>query len=140
MIDVTAIVTAGKPHVAPEDRGRFADYMTQFIDGEEIRMRLTRKGKDATDPQRRFYRGVVVPIFAEFMGEPSDEYVHQVLAWRFLRIEDDQWGTPRRKSTAKGKMTDQEMSDYIDRLISWGTVEHGLRFPEPERDPARRAS
>jgi hypothetical protein len=91
------------------------------------------KRKSNTDPQRRFYRGVIVPIFAEWMGEADMEDAHQALAWKFLRIEDHPiTGTPRRKSTARGQMSDAEMADYLTRLQAWGTVSCGLIFPDAE--------
>lgn len=118
-------------------RAQFDALKQSMGEGEAWILTLEPERKSNTDAQRRFYRGVVVPIFAEWMGEPDLEQTHQALAWKFLRIEDHPVaGTPRRKSTARGKMSDKEMRDYLDRLIAWGTVDCGLLFPEPENGRA----
>lgn len=129
----------GKP--VPNARVAFRNHLAQhFGEGEEVDIIVTHPQKNSTDQQRGFYRAVVVPIFAEWMGEPDEEDAHQALAWRFLRIEDHpKTGAPRRKSTSRTAMSIAEFSDYLERVIAWGTVECGLLFPPAEKNPAKRA-
>src|SRR3990167_2710947 len=70
----------------------------------------------------RYYRGVVVPDIAKATGviDPDDfESVHEGLAWKFLRIADGPMGEPRRRSTAKDDLTQEEMTAFIDQCIQW---------------------
>src|SRR3990167_7681613 len=54
-------------------------------------------------------------------ADPDDyESVHDALAWKFLRLSDHpQLGTPRRRSTAKADLTQEELSAFIDQCIVW---------------------
>lgn len=70
----------------------------------------------------RYYRGVVVPDIATATGviDPDDfEDVHEGLAWKFLRIADGPMGEPRRRSTAKDDLTQDEMTAFIEQCITW---------------------
>lgn len=133
-----AVMANGRPIV--QARVRFKRYLEEhFGDGEEVDLIITRHAKSSTDGVRAFYRGVIVPIFADWMGEANHELVHEALAWKFLRVEDcPKTGLPRRKSTSREGLTHEEWTDYLMRLQAWGTVDCGLLFPEPEKDPRKR--
>lgn len=135
-----AVMANGRPIV--QARIRFKRYLEQhFGDGEDVDVIVTKHASGTTDAMRNFYWGVVIPIFAEWMGEPNHRLVHEAIAWRFLRVEDcPKTGLPRRKSTSRQGMSPEEMGDYLSRITAWGTVDHGLLFPEPEKNPAKRRS
>lgn len=113
-----------------DDTGRFAlDRRQSFIDhvkslkGCEVVFAIKRKPKRQMRQSMRYYRGIVVPDIAEACGyiDPEDfPQVHESLAWKFLRISDHpELGYPRRRSTAKDDLTQEEMSAYIDQCITW---------------------
>ena len=81
-----------------------------------------------SDRASRYYFGVVVPLIAEYCGYDKQE-MHELLAMRFLRIEDDPiTGAPRRKHTPD---TDSaEFAGYVDNCIRLGT-ELGIYIPQP---------
>ena len=81
-----------------------------------------------TEKQSRYYFGVVVPLIAEHCGYEKDE-MHELLAMKFLRIEDDPiTGSPRRKHTPD---TDtKEFSEYVDACIRLA-AELGVVVPAP---------
>lgn len=121
------------------NRAQFDRYVASLGDGEEFLLTIKPKGKKQTDEIRGYYHGAIVPIFAEYMGEPLADDAHEALAWKFLRIEDHPvTGAPRRKSTSPSKMPLAEMVEYVNNVIAYGTVSLGLRFPEAERDPSKR--
>jgi hypothetical protein len=76
----------------------------------------------------RYYFGVVIPLLSEATGYERDE-MHELLAMRFLRIEDDKiTGSPRRKRTPQ---TDtKEFAEYVDRCIRFA-AELGVYVPAP---------
>jgi hypothetical protein len=133
-----AVIARGKPVV--QARVRFGNYLRQhFGEGEEVDVMVTPHHKNSTNEQRGFYRAVVVPIFADWMGEADEDAAHQALAWKFLRLADHPvTGTPRRQSTSRQDMSASEFSAYLERCIAWGTVECGLLFPPAEKNPAKR--
>lgn len=76
----------------------------------------------------RYYWGVVVKAIGEHCGYHSDE-MHEALAFKFLRLEDDPiTGSPRRKRTPETNTT--EFAEYVDRCIQFG-AELGVVIPEP---------
>lgn len=91
--------------------------------GDEVLVSIKRRPKFQGTQSMRYYRGVVVPDIAVACGytDPDDyESCHDALAWKFLRLADHpQLGTPRRRSTAKDDLTQDEMTSYIDKCIAW---------------------
>ncbi len=84
----------------------------------------------------RYYRGVVIPDLAEACGESDpDEYqeVHEAMAWKFLKLPDGKYGQPRRQSTSKDTMSQEELTDYISKVITWGESSvPGCRIRRPD--------
>jgi hypothetical protein len=106
-------------------------------DGEERQIVLRAVPKRQGSQAMRYYRGVVVPDIAAASGvDDPDDYqsVHEALAWKFLRIEDHpQFEYPRRRSTAKDDMTQEELTAYIDTCITWAeTSIPGCRVRRPD--------
>ena len=95
----------------------------QLGEGEEILMRLKSMPRRQGTQSMRYYRGVVVPDIAAASGitDPAEyQDVHEALAWKFLRIADHpQHGYPRRRSTSKDDMPQEDMTIYIDQCITW---------------------
>ena len=123
-----AEVTAeGKLTLTDAIRGLMARHI-QSLCGKPVELVIRVRRKQRTDRQSRYYFGVVVPLIAEHCGYEKDE-MHELLAMRFLRIEDDPLtGSTRRKHTPD---TDtKEFSDYTESCIRFGT-ELGVYIPAP---------
>ena len=107
-----------------------------FGDGEEVAITLKHNPKRQGSQSMRYYRGVVIPDIADASGilDPDEyEAVHDALAWKFLKRADHPlFGTPRRQSTSKDAMSQEEMSAYIDKCITWAeTSLPGCRVRRP---------
>lgn len=117
-----------------DDRKKFIEWVKRFA-GHEVVLTVKRKPRIQGTQAMRFYRGVVVPDIAHACGYTDpDEYadVHTGLAWKFLRLPDGPFGEPRRRSTAKDDMTQEEMSAYIDQVITYAeTSIPGCRVRRP---------
>ncbi len=98
------------------------------LKGCDVDVTIT-KHKDAmSGRQRRYYFGAIVPLIAEYCGYEKDE-MHEALAWKFLRIEDDDLtGAPRRKHLPA--LDSPEGAEYLDRCIRFG-AELGVYIPAP---------
>ena len=79
----------------------------------EVTVKIHRENRSSQ--ANRYYFGVVVPLIAESCGYEKDE-MHELLAMRFLRVEDDPvTGSPRRKHTPE---TDsKEFAEFVDCCI-----------------------
>jgi hypothetical protein len=111
-------------HDRPKDYAQYVRSLKGcFVETVVRKRRLTR-----TNPQNRYYFGVVVKLIADHCGYERDE-MHELLAMKFLRMEDDPiTGAPRRKRTPK---TDtQEFMEYVEACVRFG-AELGVYVPDP---------
>lgn len=100
---------------------QFRNYVKKFAATEVVVM-VKRRPRTQGNQAMRYYRGVVIPDIALASGvsDPDDyEGVHDALAWKFLRLPDSEYGTPRRRSTGKDDLSQEEMSHYIDDVITF---------------------
>ncbi len=100
------------------------------LHGRFVEVIVRKQRTQRTSRQNRYYFGVVIPLIAEHCGYEKDE-MHELLAMRFLRTDDDPiTGSPRRKRTPQ---TDtQEFADYLDSCIRFA-AELGVVIPEPNQ-------
>lgn len=116
-----AVVSEDGGRLHFDQPGAFKDYVKKFAATEvvvTVKKRPARQGSQSM----RYYRGIVVPDIAQASGvtDPDDyETVHDALAWKFLRLPDSEFGTPRRRSTKKDDMPQDEMSKFIDDVITF---------------------
>lgn len=99
----------------------FRDYVKKFA-AEEVVVTVKKKPRRQGNQSMRYYRGVVIPDIARACGytDPDEFYqVHDALAWKFLRLPDSEFGTPRRRSTGKDDLHQDEMSKYITDVIDY---------------------
>ncbi len=88
-----------------------------------------------TSPQNRFYHGVIVRYFADFLrkqGQPwTTEMCHRALASKFLTVSEhvgDQFVETVR-STAD--LTVEEFGEYIDNCCVWLLEQFDIVVPMP---------
>jgi hypothetical protein len=102
---------------------RYAKVVDEIAIGEQRLMKILPIPKPQGTQSMRYYRGVVVPDIALACGidDPDEfEQVHQSLAWKFLRISDHpEFGYPRKRSTSKDDLSQDEITKYIDDCIQW---------------------
>lgn len=82
--------------------------------------------------QNAYYWGVVVPIYADYVGEEDPDDAHEDLKAEFSWSETfvDKQGREHRKIKSTAKMTTEEFSQYLERIWLWADKE-GLRIPRP---------
>lgn len=124
---VGAVDEKGKLVLPESVRALLACYL-HTLAGKPVDVIVRQHRDQRTNPQNRYYFGVVVPLIADSCGYEVDE-MHELLAMRFLRIEDDPvTGSPRRKHTPDTNT--KEFADYLDACIRFG-AELGVVIPEP---------
>jgi hypothetical protein len=114
----------------PQDYNRHVrSHAGQFIEATFRKRRSKR-----TERASRYYFGVVVKLIAEHCGYEKDE-MHELLAMKFLRIEDDPiTGAPRRKRTPE--TSSGEFAEYVDRCRRFAAIDLQLYIPDPNEAEA----
>jgi hypothetical protein len=117
----------GRVELAEQEKPMRTSYLRSLA-GQEVEFTIRKAKKERSPRAHRYYFGVIVPMLAEHCGYEKDE-MHELLAFKFLRTEDDPiTGSPRRKHLPE---TDsKEFTDYIDSCIRLG-AELGVVIPEP---------
>lgn len=121
----TGIIKQGKPMLA--NMTKYRAYLAGFKEDAEIELILRKRTKKRTNPQNRYYWGIVVPMLAENFGYTKDE-MHEALKWLFLRKPDAD--PPTVGSTAK--LQTKEFAAYIEQIQTWAATEHGIVIPDPD--------
>lgn len=118
-----------------DDRAGFRAHLER-LKGQEVVVSVKKMPKRQGSQSMRYYRGVVIPDIAEACGyvDPEDfASVHEAMAWKFLRLSDGQFGEPRRRSTGKDDLTQDEMTTFIDQVITYAETEiPGCTIRRPE--------
>ena len=102
-----------------DDKDQFTNDLYKF-DGDVV-LNLKELPKKKTNRQNNYYRGVVVSKLAQHLGYTLDE-MHNELKREF-KIE-----------TTK-RLSQDEFQDYLDRIIRWASMFHGVALPDPTRLP-----
>lgn len=120
---------------ALDDKAAFRAYVQKFK-GQEIVVSVKRKPHHQGTQSMRYLRGVVIPDIAEACGysDPDDyQSVYEAMAWKFIRLPDGEFGEPRRRSTAKDQMSQEEITRFIDQIITFAeTTIPDCRIRRPE--------
>lgn len=91
--------------------------------------------KERSNPQNRYYWGVIVEILSEHTGFTKDE-MHEVLKHKFLR--KSLWVVKKGGlmelsviSYSTTELTTSEMEDYLSQIRIWASEDLGLVLPLP---------
>lgn len=125
----------------PGDRMR--KELAKAFPGKQIELTVTRKKKTRSNPQNRYYWGVVVNILAHFFSEwnpemlISPEIVHEWAKDEFLPVvlndEPQKINTPdgeREIRPTTRLLTTAQFLDYIALIQKWAS-EREIYIPDP---------
>ena len=94
------------------------------------RCRFEWKSTLRSNPQNRYYWGVVVDILSNELGYTPEE-THEILRQMFLTnrvmVKDAFFNIP--KSTTI--LTTVEMENYLTKIREWASISCGISIPEP---------
>lgn len=106
--------------------------------GKEIEVIFRRKRKHRSDPQNRYYWGVVVEMIRAGMKEMGDKVtpnqVHEFLKWRFLRTQKIDEATGEVLYEYAGSTADLstvEFSEYVEKCCQFAAEFLGVSIPLP---------
>lgn len=99
------------------NRDAFLNYIRGFEDSNVVLSVKVLQGT-RTPPQNSYYYGVVVKVLGDNFGYTKDE-MHKALKVHF--------GIDSTKT-----LSVDEFDDYIQRVMRWAQIEHGVYIPEPK--------
>lgn len=104
--------------------------------GKDFKIKVERKYKKRSDPQNRYYFGVVVPLIRERLLQLGNDFTleetHEALKAKFNVHEilnDKGVSDEIVKSTAKLRTI--EFMEYLDRITMWAAQFLGITIPAP---------
>lgn len=111
-----------------DNRAKFQHFVKGF-EGKKIEVILRKRKKQRSDPQNRYYWGVVIDILGKTFGYEPEE-MHEALKFKFLQIDSSiQPGLVSVQSTAK--LSTAEFMDYIANIQRWAAQEFKIYLPDP---------
>lgn len=113
---------------------RIGVYLNNFKDGTVFDIEIIRRQRTKSDPQRKFYFGVVLPLFAEHLGYDKDEHLllHRQLKIVYFGIKPDAKGIYRKVPTVFSNESDlpvAEKAKYIEWVVRKAAIE-GVYIPD----------
>lgn len=109
---------------APVDLQRYLSTLA----GQPVDVTVRKHRSQRSSKANRYYFGVVVTLLADYCGYDRQD-MHEVLAMRFLRVEDcPHTGAPRRRRTPQTNT--KEFADYVDACVRFA-ADLGIVVPEP---------
>jgi len=107
--------------------------------GKEIEVTFRRKRKHRSDPQNRYYWGVVVEMIRAGMKDMGDtvtpDQVHEFLKWRFLReqrIDESTGEVLYEYAGSTAKLKTAEFGEYIEKCCQFAAEMLGVSIPLPQ--------
>ena len=118
--------------------------LAESFRGKEIEVKVRRRRKRSSDPQRRYYFGVIVNEIALALQQADPEtgwrreMVHEVLKYKFLPLVrewreyvNEETGEAIREPMTTTKLTTVEREMYHDHCRKWGSEFLGINISAP---------
>lgn len=101
------------------------------LNNTECYLTICKKTRQRSLNELRYYRGVVIPIAAEFLGYEEEEEMHNAFKWEFLKKHDEGKPFPTVYSLSdEGGVNTVKMEDYLSK-IRQKMAEMGCYIPMP---------
>jgi hypothetical protein len=124
------IAESGKVQLDPEYLKAYSAAVWK-LEGQEIEVTITRRGKANTRAEQRYFHAVIVRSIAEEIGE-SEERAFEILQAQFFTYEDTK-GRKYVRSTALGEWTTVEWESKISEIRAWALDFLNLNIPLPNQ-------
>ena len=105
-------------------------YLLTTQDGP-YRITIKKYKKQRTEPQNRYYFGVVVDILAKELGYTKDE-MHDALRDKFLKVATDIPDLFVILSTTS--LNTEEFNQYIEEIKRWAATDLSIYIPDPNEE------
>lgn len=111
-------------------------YTSRWKPATPFDVEITRRQARKSDPMRKYYFAIVLPLFMEHIGyDPDeDEIFHRQLKIVFFRIKPDKKGIHRKVPSVFGNDSELPVSEkkkFVDWVVR-KAAENGVYIPDPE--------
>lgn len=119
------------------DWDRINIYVQRWKPGTPFTVEITRKVKKQSDPLRKYYWGVVMPVLLDTLGYERDEadLVHRQLKCVYFNVKPDKRGIYREKDVPAVFADDSDLEVPIKKAFTdWvirKVAENGGYVPDP---------
>lgn len=126
-----AIKSDGKLQINWE---RINVYLSRFKDGTPFDVEITHRQRTKSDPMRKYYFGVVLPLFMEHLGYERDEQddFHRQLKIVYFQIKLDAKGIYRKVPTVfsdKSEIPVEDKAKFLEWVVRKAAQE-GVYIPD----------
>lgn len=127
-----AVITEDGKHILPDQTRRFQAHLGQFA-GEAVTITVER-WTPITQDQRGYLRGVLVELYREHAGCATNDEAYDALLREVYCVDPAEI----RPSLADAAADGEAVSECIERISAFLTLDLKLIVPEPEPDPVVR--
>jgi len=120
-----ATVRDGRPHL--DSKASFDRYMTTFKEGQRVTITCKKFKKQGTDPQRKYYFGVIVKMISREIGMNIDE-THDSMK---LEHASEKQESGLVKVESYSKMSTERREEYHEDVKRWAAGFLGMYIPDP---------
>lgn len=122
------VTEAGRLELSSAARALLGLHLTR-LRGQAVDVVVRRHVAHRSTRANAYYFGVVLPVLAAHCGYDDKTELHEALAFKFLRLEDDPLtGSPRRQKTSA--LDARAFADYVDACVRLA-AELGVVIPAP---------
>ena len=101
------------------------------LDEADYFLKIEKVRKIRSMNAERYYRGVVVKMIADEMGEIDHDYIHNMLGEKFKPKKKIKWpdGSVSEEVMSNADLDSKEHSDYVSKCRNWSSTELNCFIP-----------
>jgi hypothetical protein len=117
--------------------GLINTYVSRYLPGTEFEIEIVRRKRKKSDPLRKYFYGVVLPLFCDAYGYDAEERltVHKHCKCLYFSVEPDKHGVYRDRDVPALFGDDTEKDNQVKlKYIKWmqrKAAEAGVYIPDP---------
>lgn len=111
------------------------------FENKEIVIRIEKKKRKRSNPQNRFYYGVVIPLMQQALKESGNlmtsNDVHELLKLRFLKetiLVNEETGQIVERIKSTTELSTSQFMDYMAEINVFASEYFGVVIPEPNEN------
>lgn len=132
MVVIVALSKGGKIQMTDYQK-RAINEEVKRLDGQNVRVLVTKDTRTRTTKQNRYYWGVVVKMIADQTGYTPEE-VHEAMKTEYLGRRFVEFGRKEVQLSKSTKDIDtKEMSDYTERVRQFAAEFLQMVIPDPRQ-------
>lgn len=114
------------------------DAMLERFNGKEVRLQVTKKRKNRSNPQNKYYWGVVIPIIQNGLFETQGEWINANETHEFLKtnfnykeLVNESTGEVLKLAQTTTTKTTVEFEEYLDKCRAFALEFLNIEIPLP---------